>query len=81
MQTSPVEAEYLPARAVAALLAVSLRTVWTLAATKDFPRPRMLGPRLTRWRRADLLKWAEGRAWGTRGRPPRLAPKVDEGLQ
>ena len=43
-------------REVAALLRLSPRTVWRLAAAGgDFPRPAALGGRAKVWRRRDVL--------------------------
>ncbi len=46
----------LDARATAALIGVSSRSVYRLADAGKMPRPVRLG-RLVRWRRADLDDW------------------------
>ncbi len=66
------EPEYLSPRALAAFLSVSLRTAWGFAKQPGFPTPRMLGPRMPRWRRDEVSRWVEGHTGGTRGRNPRL---------
>lgn len=50
--------ELLDARAVARLLACSVRHVYRLADANRMPRPIRLGT-LVRWRRAELMSWLE----------------------
>jgi excisionase family DNA binding protein len=42
----------------AALVGLSVRTVWRLAAAREFPAPVRVG-RATRWRRADIEAWVD----------------------
>lgn len=56
---------FLSREEVATALGVGKTTVWRLAkAAKegrgDFPQPVRFGARCTRWRRADVVKWAAG---------------------
>lgn len=44
----------LDVRQVAAMLRVSTRTVWRMAATGVLPPPIRLSPRLVRWRSDDI---------------------------
>ncbi len=52
--------ELLDANAAAALAGVSRRTWLTLESKNQIPKPVELPvKRLTRWRRADVLRWIE----------------------
>ena len=42
---------------VAGILQLSQRTVWRLASSGDIPKPVKLGPRLVRWRLADIERF------------------------
>ena len=50
----------LDAQAVAKLLAVSVRTVRRMAERQELPAPVRIGPRLVRWRLADLERAIQG---------------------
>lgn len=50
------EIELLNFREAAALLGVSVRSFHALRAESWFPPPLELGPRLLRWRRAELVQ-------------------------
>lgn len=55
---SNVERELLEVRAAAALLGVSVRTLWRCRDMGVCPRPvQILGA--VRWRRADLVEWIQ----------------------
>lgn len=54
-------------REVADLLGVNPRTVWRMAQTGDIPAPIRLGPRVVRWRLADLREHLDRKAAGTGG--------------
>lgn len=58
METRKIEAELLDVRAAAALLSVSVRSVWRLKDSGRMPLPLKVGGAV-RWRRADLLSWIE----------------------
>lgn len=49
------------AKQVAETLLISKRRLYELAKLPDFPRSRSLGPRSTRWLRADIERYAAGR--------------------
>ena len=49
----------LRARQVAALLGISLATVWVWAKRPDFPRSRKIGPQTTIWDRDEILAWRD----------------------
>jgi prophage regulatory protein len=51
--------------AVAAMLSVSVNTVWTMDSTGRLPSPIRLGRRCTRWRRGEIGAWVKA------GCPPR----------
>ncbi len=56
-QPTPVSAEcLLRARELAALLAISIRTVWRLTAAGDLPAPVRFGG-TTRWRHSDVVRF------------------------
>jgi predicted DNA-binding transcriptional regulator AlpA len=50
------EVELLNFREAAALLGISVRSFHLLRAEAWFPAPLELGPRLLRWRRAELIE-------------------------
>lgn len=54
--------ELLNFKQAAALLGVSVRTFHALRAETWFPAPLELGPRLLRWRRAELLEALSAKA-------------------
>ena len=56
-QVSPAGARLLSVRQVAALLSMSVRSVWRLAATGELPEPIHLTSRIVRWRLADLEEY------------------------
>jgi predicted DNA-binding transcriptional regulator AlpA len=57
-------ADLMDARAVAAKLAVAVRSVWRWSDAGTLPPPVRLG-RLKRWRAADIDRWVAGgcRPW------------------
>lgn len=57
-----IEAELLNFRQGAALMGISIRSFHQLRAEPWFPAPLELGPRLLRWRRAELMEALEKRA-------------------
>lgn len=57
-----IEAELLNFRQGATLLGISIRSFHQLRAEPWFPAPLELGPRLLRWRRAELLEALATRA-------------------
>lgn len=69
------EVELLNFREAAALLGVSVRTFHLLRAESWFPPPLALGPRLLRWRRAELLEALAEKAprQAARAEPAQLA--------
>jgi len=56
----------LSAEQVAELFGVSKRSIWRLAACDEIPRPLRLTPKLTRWRRSDLLEFVERKSRAAR---------------
>jgi len=60
MQTAE---KFLNLNEVAGQLGVSTKTVmrWRFAAKYAFPKPRMLGDRLRRWRQEDINQWIRTR--------------------
>jgi predicted DNA-binding transcriptional regulator AlpA len=44
------------ARAIAAMLGVSIRQVWRLNATGKLPRPIRLGGSV-KWKKTEIMKW------------------------
>jgi len=62
----------LDARQSAALLGVSLRRYRDLCKEPGFPSARILGPRSTRWIRAELEKYAVNLPVGLRDEPQHL---------
>ena len=46
-----------------ALVSLSRDYVWRLRQAGDFPEPVDLGTRLLRWRRVDIERWVESRAY------------------
>lgn len=69
------EVELLNFREAAALLGVSVRSFHMLRAESWFPTPLELGPRLLRWRRAELVQALAEKAprQVSRAEPPHLA--------
>jgi excisionase family DNA binding protein len=53
---SPGSGAWLRAREVAEMLGVCAKTVRRLSARGALPRPRVLGPRTSRWSRAEIEK-------------------------
>ena len=53
-EATPERCQLLTVRDVAAMLAVSVRTVWRLSATGALPRPLRLGTKTLRWRLSDV---------------------------
>ncbi len=57
---------------LSALLKLSPRTLWRMAALASagrgdgFPKPITIGPRLRRWRLADVRRYLDGLAGGRR---------------
>lgn len=45
---------HLDVRQVAELLGVHPRTIWRLVSSGDLPAPNRIGPKIVRWRLADL---------------------------
>jgi predicted DNA-binding transcriptional regulator AlpA len=67
----PDQLKLLTAKELAAALGVHERTCWRLAAMAeagqgDFPRPLRIGPRLIRWRLADVEAYLAALAGGGR---------------
>ncbi len=54
------EAQLLTVREVAELLRVHPRSVWRAASAGDIPKPIRIGPKVVRWRLADLVAHIEG---------------------
>lgn len=52
-----VDIKLLTARQAAEALSVPLRQFYRLAKMDGFPKPIVLGPRMNRWRRTDIIKW------------------------
>ncbi|MGP9509522.1 MULTISPECIES: helix-turn-helix transcriptional regulator [unclassified Halomonas] len=53
---------YLTAKQVAERLGVSINTVWRWVREQDdFPKPKKLGEKTTRWRLEDVDNWANDR--------------------
>ncbi len=55
----PTPPKSVRARQVAALLGISLATVWVWAKRPDFPRARKIGPQTTIWDRDEILAWRD----------------------
>jgi len=55
----PTELQLLSVRDVARLLQVHPRSIWRLAAAGVLPAPVRLGPKLVRWRAADISRAIE----------------------
>ena len=53
---------------------VSLSSAWRLVRREGFPAPVVLGPKLIRWRRTDVLRFIDDLA-----APGRYASKSDPG--
>jgi excisionase family DNA binding protein len=53
--------EMLAAKEVAALLGISVRTVWRLRARGELPQPIRYSRKLVRWRRDHLERFLEAR--------------------
>ena len=51
--------QQLNVRQVADLLGVHPRTVWRLVSSGDLPKPIKIGPKIVRWRVADLESYLE----------------------
>lgn len=49
----------LDVKQVAGLLNIGVSTVWALVKEGRFPEPIRLTSRCTRWRRSDVVAWAE----------------------
>lgn len=70
--TQPVEAALVPdallrIQTVTALTGLSVSTIYRMVASKQFPEPRKLGARCTRWRAGDVTAWlTTGEAVGER---------------
>lgn len=73
--SNTAEKELLNFRESAALLGVSVRTFHALRAEAWLPTPLELGPRLLRWRRAELLEALAKKAprQAARAEPAQLA--------
>lgn len=54
------EAALLDVKAVAAMYAVSIRTVWRMVSMGTLPSPITVAGRLRRWRRSELEKHLAG---------------------
>ena len=54
-QAPQQSAEYLAVRHVAAMLGVSIRTVWTMTSIGTLPKPVYLTPRCPRWIRSAVV--------------------------
>ena len=50
----------LTVKSVAALVTFSARKIWRDVAAKLFPRPIKLGPKITRWKKSDVLRFLDG---------------------
>ena len=58
----PVEpAQLLDVAGVAAILSCSVRQIWRLTDSGEFPRPLSVG-RLKRWPRSSIVAWIESQA-------------------
>lgn len=56
-------------REVAELLGVNTRTIWRLCQRNELPSPIRLGPRILRWRLADLREHLDRKAASGVGGP------------
>ena len=56
------ETQLLTVRDVAALLRIHPRSVWRAATAGDIPKPIRIGPKVVRWRMADLQAFIGGAA-------------------
>ncbi len=56
----PPDARMLETKQVAAMLGVSVRTVWRLVAAGQLPQPVRFNRKLVRYRVSDLTRWLEG---------------------
>ncbi len=61
------EAQLLRVGEVAAILNISVRTLWRLAASERFPQPIRVGGS-TRWRRLDVQQWIDRECQPVRSR-------------
>ncbi len=66
LRTSAAPDRLLTVAQVAAMLAISVRTVWKLCSTGDLPQPLHLGGS-RRWRESDITKYIESLAETQRG--------------
>jgi len=51
----PPASEFLTVEDVAAMLSVSVRTVWRLAESGGIPAPKRFSRRIIRWNRKELM--------------------------
>lgn len=66
--------QLLTAREVCDLLKVQRGTIYSLIKTDNFPQPIKLGPKVSRWRRGEVLHYIETRR-RSKGIAEELRPK------
>lgn len=59
VQTAEQSVSLLNVEAVARMVSLSVRAVWRMVSTGQFPKPVRIG-RSTRWRRSDVEAWIDG---------------------
>jgi predicted DNA-binding transcriptional regulator AlpA len=75
--------QLLDAREVAALLSISVPTLWRCVKQERVPKPMHMGPRLVRWRLRDLERFvgADGDCGRASGTGPGQSGLPDSGVQ
>jgi predicted DNA-binding transcriptional regulator AlpA len=59
--TTPLpQAEYLSVKDICRIYGVCDRTVWDWMRKGHLPKPTRIGPRLLRWKRADIERHLQG---------------------
>jgi len=64
LQVRKTDVAVINVREVAELLGVNTRTIWRLCQRNELPSPIRLGPRILRWRLADLREHLDRKADG-----------------
>lgn len=64
LQVRKTDVAVINVREVAELLGVNTRTIWRLCQRNELPAPIRLGPRILRWRLADLREHLDRKADG-----------------
>lgn len=67
LQVRKTDVAVINVREVAELLGVNTRTIWRLCQRNELPSPIRLGPRILRWRLADLREHLDRKAGGGDG--------------